>query len=134
MVIPLTRQFMLSAGLLAGMIATLPAQDSKTELPNIVVILCDDLGYGDVQPLNSKSKIATPTFSKLASQGMVFSDAHSPSGVCTPTRYGLVCGRYCWRSKLKRGVLGGYSRPLLEKDQQTIASVLKSAGYQTACV
>ena len=134
MVILLIRQLMLSAGLLVGMIATLPAQDSKTELPNIVVILCDDLGYGDVQPLNSKSKIATPTFSKLASQGMVFSDAHSPSGVCTPTRYGLVCGRYCWRSKLKRGVLGGYSRPLLEKDQQTIASVLKSAGYQTACV
>ncbi|MCH2182904.1 MAG: arylsulfatase [Mariniblastus sp.] len=111
-----------------------PAQENTGEPPNIVVILCDDLGYGDVQPLNPDSKIATPTFSGLARQGMTFTDAHSPSGVCTPTRYGLVCGRYCWRSRLKRGVLGGYSRPLLESDQQTIASVMKSAGYQTACV
>ena len=102
--------------------------------PNIVVVLCDDLGYGDVQPLNPKSKIATPAFNQLAKQGITFTDAHSPSGVCTPTRYGLICGRYCWRTRLKQGVLGGYSKPLLEDDQQTIATVLRSGGYRTGCV
>ena len=108
--------------------------DRAEEKPNILVILCDDLGYGDVQPLNPTSKIPTPTFNQLASQGMTFTDAHSPSAVCTPTRYGLISGRYCWRSELKRGVLGGYSRPLLKGNQQTIATVLKSVGYKTACV
>ena len=102
--------------------------------PNIVVILADDLGYGDVQPLNQESKIATPNFNRLAKQGMTFTDAHSPSAVCTPTRYGLLCGRYPWRSSLKRGVLGGYSKPLIEPERQTIASVLKSAGYHTGCI
>lgn len=104
------------------------------ERPNIVVVLCDDLGYGDVQPLNRESKIPTPAFNRLAAEGMAFTDAHSPSAVCTPTRYGILCGRYCWRTRLKRGVLGGYSRPLIDRDQPTIASVLKSAGYRTACV
>ena len=102
--------------------------------PNIVVILADDLGYGDVKPNNSKSKIPTPAFDRLAKEGVNFTDAHSGSGVCTPTRYGLVCGRYAWRTHLKRGVLGGYSNPLIASDQQTIATVLKSAGYRTACV
>ncbi len=128
------RHSILCAAILTFMASLATAQSPKKELPNIVVILCDDLGYGDVQPLNPQSKIATPNFSKIATEGMTFTDAHSPSGVCTPTRYGLVCGRYCWRSKLKQGVLGGYSQPLLDKDQQTIASVLKSTGYKTACV
>ena len=131
-------RYVASAILLLGLISwPLPqvwGEDTGDAKPNIVVILCDDLGYGDVQPLNPTSKIPTPTFNQLASQGMTFTDAHSPSGVCTPTRYGLVSGRYCWRSELKRGVLGGYSRPLLDPDQQTIATVLKSAGYKTACV
>ena len=128
------RHSILCAAILTFIASLATAQSPKKELPNIVVILCDDLGYGDVQPLNPQSKIATPNFSKIATEGMTFTDAHSPSGVCTPTRYGLVCGRYCWRSKLKQGVLGGYSQPLLDKDQQTIASVLKSTGYKTACV
>lgn len=102
--------------------------------PNIVVILADDLGFGDVQPNNPNSKIATPAFSRLAKEGVNFTDAHSGSGVCTPTRYGLVCGRYAWRTHLKRGVLGGYSKPLIDKNQQTIGAVLKSAGYRTACI
>lgn len=102
--------------------------------PNIVVILADDLGYGDVQPNNAVSKIPTPTFNRLAREGVTFTDAHSGSGVCTPTRYGLVCGRYAWRTHLKRGVLGGYSKPLISRDQQTIGVVLKSAGYHTGCI
>ena len=109
---------------------TCHAQDK----PNIVVILADDLGYGDVQPLNSSSKIPTPNFNRIAAEGITFTDAHSASSVCTPTRYGLLCGRYPWRSKLKKGVLGGYSRPLIEDDRQTLASLLKGAGYKTGCV
>src|SRR5207247_838156 len=63
-----------------------------------------------------------------------FTDAHAPDGVCTPTRYGLLTGRYCWRTRLKKSVLDGYSRPLIETDRMTVASLLKSAGYRTACV
>ena len=105
-----------------------------SDQPNIVVILADDLGYGDVQPLNPDSKIPTPNFNQLAKGGMTFTDAHSPSAVCTPTRYGLLCGRYPWRTRMKRGVLGGYSKPLINKERQTIATLLKSAGYHTGCV
>lgn len=107
---------------------------SADERPNIVVVLADDLGYGDVQPNNPNSKIPTPTFARLATEGVNFVDAHSGSGVCTPTRYGLVCGRYCWRTHLKRGVLGGYSKPLIASDQQTIGQILQSAGYHTCCI
>lgn len=102
--------------------------------PNIVIILADDMGYGDVHALNPASKIATPHLDRLAAEGMHFTDAHSPSGVCTPTRYGLLTGRYCWRSRLKSGVLGGYSSPLLEQNRSTIASMLKASGYHTGAV
>ena len=102
--------------------------------PNIIFIMADDMGYGDVQALNPKSKIPTPNLNQLAKQGMTFTDAHSPSGVCTPTRYGVITGRYCWRSRLKRGVLGGYSAPLIEKDRPTVGSVLQKAGYYTVAI
>lgn len=102
--------------------------------PNIVVILADDMGYGDVRALNPDSIIPTPNLDKLASDGLNFTDAHSPSAVCTPTRYALLTGRYCWRSRLTRGVLGGYSEPLIEDGRSTIANMLKSAGYQTCAV
>ena len=102
--------------------------------PNVVLILADDMGYGDVQALNPESTIPTPHLNSLATQGMTFTDGHSPSAVCTLTRYGLLTGRYCWRSSLKRGVLGGYSKPLLDKQQPTIATMLGAAGYQTAAI
>ena len=74
--------------------------------PNIVYIICDDLGYGDIQCLNPDSgKIKTPGADQLAKEGMVFTDAHSGSSVCTPTRYGIMTGRYSWRSKLQKGVV-----------------------------
>ena len=103
-------------------------------LPNIIVILADDMGYGDVARLNPSSSIPTPSLDRLGREGMTFLDAHSPSGVCTPTRYGLLTGRYCWRSSLKRGVLGGYSPPLLERDRSTLATLLRKQGYQTGAV
>ena len=106
----------------------------KPKPPNIVIVMADDMGYGDTQPYNAESKIKTPAFNRLAKEGVLFTDAHSGSAVCTPTRYGLVCGRYAWRTRLKQSVLFGYSEPLIDTDQQTMGSVLRTAGYETACV
>ena len=102
--------------------------------PNVVLVLADDLGFGDIEPNNSASRIPTPAFNRLAREGMRFTDAHAGSSVCTPTRYGLMCGRYAWRTRLKKGVLNGYSEPLIDGGQPTIASLLHSAGYETACI
>lgn len=102
--------------------------------PNIVYILADDLGYGDVSCLNKDSKIHTPNLDRLGKEGMIFTDAHSGSAVCTPTRYGILTGRYCWRSRLKKGVLGGYSEHLIEDGRMTVASMLGEQGYHTACI
>ena len=107
---------------------------ADTKQPNVVIVLADDLGYGDVQPLNPKSTISTPAFNRLAEEGISFTDAHTPSAVCTPTRYGLVTGRYCWRSRLKRGVQNGYGKPLIEEDRPTLGSVFGAAGFRTAIV
>jgi len=102
--------------------------------PNIVLILADDLGYGDVRALNPDSSIPTPNLDRLAERGLSFTDAHTPSAVCTPTRYGLLTGRYCWRGRLKQGVLNGYGARLIEQDRLTVAALLKSAGYTTGIV
>ena len=102
--------------------------------PNIVFIMADDMGYGDVRALNARSKIPTPYLDSLATQGMTFVDAHTPSAVCTPTRYGVMTGRYCWRGRLKRGVINGYGKPVIEKERDTVATLLGSAGYHTNIV
>lgn len=104
--------------------------------PNIVLILADDLGYGDVQYLNpQRGKFATPHLDRFAQQGMTFTDAHSGSSVCTPTRYGLLTGRYAWRTRLQKGVLdGGNDEPLIAKERLTLGSLLKGQGYTTACI
>ncbi|MBC8235098.1 sulfatase-like hydrolase/transferase [bacterium] len=102
--------------------------------PNIIFIMADDMGYGDVSCYNPDSKIPTPNMAQLAREGIRFTDAHSPSAVCTPTRYGVLTGRYCWRSRLKHGVLYGYEPPLIEKERLTVAGLLKTAGYNTACI
>lgn len=100
--------------------------------PNIVVILADDLGYADAQCYGGK--IPTPHIDRLAAEGMRFTDAHTTSSVCTPTRYGLVTGRYNWRTKLQSGVLGGLSPHLIKPGRMTIGSLLQSQGYHTACI
>ncbi|MEI7821820.1 MAG: arylsulfatase [Verrucomicrobiota bacterium] len=104
------------------------------EKPNIVFILADDLGIGDVKCFNPDGKIATPNMDRLAAFGMKFTDAHTPSAVCTPTRYGVITGRYNWRTKLQSGVLGGLSPRLIEEGRLTVAQMLKDEGYATACV
>ena len=116
--------------LFLGFLCFLHADDR----PNVIFILADDMGYGDVQALNPKSKIPTPNLNRLAKEGMTFTDAHSPSAVCTPTRYATLTGRYCWRSRLKSGVQNGYGTPLIEKDRPTVASHLRQAGYHTAVI
>ena len=103
-------------------------------VPNIVIVLADDLGYGDVGYLNSQSQIPTPNLDTLAGEGMAFLDAHSPSAVCTPTRYGLLTGRYAWRTRLTRGVLNGYAGPLIAPNRETLGSFLGATGYRTAVI
>ena len=108
---------------------------AATRKPNVVYVLSDDLGYGDVHCLNpQRGKIATPHADRLAAQGMVFTDAHSGSSVCTPTRYGIVTGRYAWRTRLQSGVLGGYSPPLIDAERLTVPKLLKQHGYHGACI
>ncbi|MCX7048666.1 MAG: sulfatase-like hydrolase/transferase [Candidatus Sumerlaeota bacterium] len=102
--------------------------------PNIVYILADDMGYGDVSALNKNAKIKTPNIDRLAREGMSFTDAHAGAAVCTPTRYGILTGRYPWRSRLKSGVLNGYSPRLIEEGRLTTPALLKSNGYHTACI
>ena len=94
--------------------------------PNIIYILADDLGYGDISSYNPSGKIKTPNIDELAAQGIRFTDAHSPSAVCTPTRYGILTGRYSWRSALKTGVLTGKSKALIPESRSTVAFLLKN--------
>ncbi|MGB5818454.1 MAG: arylsulfatase [Saonia sp.] len=109
-------------------------RSTLTEKPNIVYILADDMGYGDISALNPMAKLHTPALDSLIASGMSFSDAHSSSSVCTPSRYSILTGRYAWRTSLKRGVTWGYSPPLIDSTRTTVASLLKDSGYRTACI
>ena len=103
--------------------------------PNILLILADDLGYGDVQCYNpQRGKIPTPNMDRLATQGMRFTDAHTSSGVCSPTRYTLLTGRYHWRTRLQSGIVGYLERPLIAPDRLTLAGLVKQHGYRTAAI
>ena len=105
------------------------------ERPNVVVILADDLGYGDVQCYNpQRGKIATPHMDRLAKEGIRFTDGHSSSGVCSPSRYTLLTGRYHWRSRLQTGIVGRWERPLIEPGRLSIAGLMQAQGYRTACI
>ena len=115
--------------------AHLAKAENDSSAPNIVLILADDLGYGDVQVLNpEQGKISTPHIDQLAAEGMTFTDAHSGSSVCTPTRYGLLTGRYAWRTRLQSGVLSNYEEPLIAADRLTLPALLKQQGYHSACM
>lgn len=102
--------------------------------PNIVYILADDMGYGDMGCNNPHSRIPTPNLDRLAGQGIRFTDAHAPSSVCTPSRYAILTGRYAWRTRLQRGVLWPWDPPLIEPDRLTVAGLLRQHGYRTACI
>jgi arylsulfatase A-like enzyme len=107
---------------------------TKNQMPNIIFILADDLGYGDVECFNPEGKIATPNIDDMAQDGVMFTDAHTSSAVCTPTRYGILTGRYNWRSSLKSSVLSGYSKSLIKPDRTTVATLLKAQGYVTGYI
>lgn len=109
-------------------------QEATLSKPNIIVILADDLGYGDPEVYNDESKIPTPHINDLAANGILFTDAHSPSSVCTPTRYGILTGRYAWRTPLKKSVLWMWDKPLIETERETMPKMLKTEGYNTACI
>ncbi|MHC5068258.1 MAG: sulfatase family protein, partial [Planctomycetota bacterium] len=104
------------------------------ERPNVVVILADDMGVGDVAALNSEAKVTTPHIDRLADEGVIFRDGHTCSAVCTPTRYGLLTGRYNWRSPLKKHVVDGYAGAVISPTLDTMAAMLQRAGYATACI
>ncbi|GAB1483195.1 arylsulfatase [Treponema sp.] len=102
--------------------------------PNIIYILTDDMGYGDLSANNEFCPFKTPSFDFLSKNGIRFTDAHASSAVCTPSRYSILTGRYNWRSTLKQGVLGGYSSPLIPKERTTLAQMLKDCGYRTEAI
>ena len=125
--------------ILAALICLLPtapatAAAANGTRPNIVYILADDMGIGDVSCLNSNSAWKTPNLDRLAREGRIFSDAHSASGVCTPSRYTLLTGRYSWRGRMKSSVLHGYDPSLIEAGRMTVPALLRSQGYATAMV
>ena len=122
--------------LLVGAFTTVAQTIQKEKKrPNIIYILCDDLGYGDINYMAPDyCAYPTPNVDKLASEGMMFTNAHSGSSVCTPTRYGLLTGRYAWRTWLQSGVVQGHGDPLIAEDRLTVATYLKDQGYQTALI
>ena len=114
---------------------TLPVVGKAAANPNIVIVLADDFGFGDAACFDPQfSKIPTPNIDRLAVEGMRFTAAHSSSAVCTPTRYGLLTGRYNWRSTLQTGVIKPFDEPLITSNRLTVAGMLKQQGYHTACI
>lgn len=129
---PVCRRFLLVFLLAACGARAAGAADVR---PNIIVMLADDMGYGDPHCYNSASKIPTPNMDRLAAEGQRFTDAHTPAAVCTPTRYGFLTGRYSWRTRLKNMVLWSeYEEPLIEPTRETVARVLQRSGYRTGAV
>ncbi len=111
------------------------SRSRAVDQPNVLVILADDLGYGDVYCYNpDRGKIPTPNIDALAAKGMRFTDAHSSSGVCSPSRYALLTGRYHWRTRLQSGIVPYLGGPLIAPDRLTIADFLKNHGYRTAAI
>ncbi len=110
------------------------SEQGRARRPNVVLIVADDLGFGDLSCYNPESRIPTPNIDSLARRGARWTDMHTPSAVCTPSRYGMLTGRYAWRSRLPYGVLYGYEPPLIAADLPTLPGMLRDRGYHTACV
>ena len=120
--------------LIGSLLVTVAPASAAERLPNIIFLMADDMGSGDLGCYNADSKIPTPHMDRLAAAGRRFTDAHSPSAVCTPTRYGVLTGRYAWRTRMTRGVLNGNSPLLIDVKRTTVASLLREHGYATACI
>ena len=125
-------KILLPLALTASSLALSQAAET-TQKPNIVFILADDMGVGDVS--HNGGKAATPFIDQLAAEGMRFTDTHTSSAVCTPTRYSCLTGRYNWRTRLKKSVFfSPHNKPLIKKDESTLGTILQSQGYHTACI
>ncbi|MEZ5361556.1 MAG: sulfatase-like hydrolase/transferase [Bryobacterales bacterium] len=114
------------------LIAALPLV--AAERPNLVIVFADDMGFGDPQVYNSRSRVPTPNIDELAARGMRFTDAHTASSVCTPSRYGLLTGQYPWRSRLPKGIVNSWGGPVIDKGRVTLGSMLQGLGYRTAAI
>lgn len=125
----LNKVLLLSFAVCAG-----PFVNAEGERPNVIVIYTDDQGYGDVSALNPEAKFETPHLDRLVDEGVAFTNGHSPDSVCTPSRYGLLTGRYPWRTVRKSGVMGSEGKCLIPDDRMTLASLFKENGYHTAMV
>src|SRR5262245_46096968 len=135
-VVGLSRKFSAALkvmGLLSVVLCSICCAAEK-RLPNIVFILADDFGVGDIHALYPSNKLATPNLDRLVAQGMHFTDAHTASAVCTPTRYGLLTGRYPWRTRLHEWVLACYEPPLIDEHRLSLPAFLKQHGYHTAAI
>ncbi|HPR82404.1 MAG TPA: arylsulfatase [Pontiellaceae bacterium] len=130
--LPLTSRLMLGLAVSAGL--TQAGDALAAGKPNVVFVLADDLGYGDLSCLNPAGKIKTPNLDRLSREGMIFTDAHSSSAVCSPSRYSVLTGRYNWRSRLQKGIVPVYGNPLIAKDRLTVPGLLKQYGYHSACI
>ena len=134
--IPATRRAFLQSLTAMAAAAMLPrrgnADDSARNLPNIVILYADDMGYGDLTAQNPDSKIPTPHLDRLAREGMRFTDAHSSSGICTPSRYALLTGRYHWRKF--HGIVNSFEGSVFDAEETTLPGLLQQAGYRTACI
>ncbi len=131
------RVFLARMGAAAWLLSTRPLAEAvaaHASKPNLVYILADDLGWGDMDVYNAHSAVPTPNCNRFASQGMRFTDMHASSAVCSPSRYSILTGRYPWRSRLKKGVLEGDAQNLIEAGRLTVPSMLKQEGYYTAGV
>ena len=131
-----THRLMALLGLLlcGGSAAFSASSTGAVAPPNLIYIIADDMGYGDIGAMNPESQIPTPNLDRLAGEGILFTDAHSSSSVCTPTRYNVLTGRYNWRTHLKRSVLNGYGKPLIDENRLTLASLCRDHGYRTAMI
>ncbi len=132
--VKMSMKWILPVVLLCSFASCSHEKSESGQLPNIVYILADDLGYGDVSVYNEHAAWETPAIDRLAAEGIRFTDAHSGSAVCTPTRYGILTGRYAWRTRLKQGVLWSWDKPLIEPERLTVPTLLKQKGYESACI
>ncbi|MFP4621841.1 MAG: sulfatase family protein [Bacteroidales bacterium] len=117
-----------------GALASCQQEETKNEFPNIVIIFADDMGYGDVSGLNPEAKTYTPAIDGLIEEGLTFTEAHASASVSTPSRYGLLTGRYAFRNKINGGNVNGFEPSVFEQERRTMADLLNDAGYTTACV
>ncbi len=124
----------IAASVLAGLLAGPLSSATQPARPHVLLIYTDDQGYGDVSALNPGSRFQTPNLDRLVREGMAFTDAHSSDTVCTPSRYGLLTGRYSWRTRMKKGVMGAEGKGLIAEGRTTLASTLRDSGYSTAMV